>query len=250
VLAERSYWLLFTADAATCLVFATIIARAVPETRPPSTSGERGSYLRVLRDGTAVGLFLSVLLASIVYMQQLVTLPLAVRASGLSASAFGLIYAVNPVVVIVAQPLVLRLVDRFRPVPTLAVSSLVMGVGFALTGFARTVPAFALTVLVWTVGEIGFNAVGPALVAEIAPPELRGRYSGLIGMAFGGAALLGPLAGTWLFGLRPGLLWFACLVAGALAGALVLALGPAISRRRLATAPAEGRVDAIAVPDS
>jgi MFS family permease len=255
LLADRSYWWLFTVDAATCLVFAVIIARAVPETRPASTSGEPGSYARVLKDGLAVGLFLSVLLGSIVYMQQLVTLPLAVRASGLSAAAYGLIYAVNPVVVIAAQPVVLRLVDRFRPVPTLAVSSLILGLGFALTAFARSVPVFALTVLVWTVGEIGFNAVGPALVAEIAPAELRGRYSGLIGMAFGGAALLGPLAGTWLFGVSPGLLWLACLLAGAVAGAAVLALGPAIARRRLASAPAEvGEVVAVdrggtAVPD-
>jgi len=232
LLADRSYWLLFLADAATCLGFAVIIARAVPETRPAAPSGGSGGYVDVLRDGVAMGLFLSILLSSVVYMQQLVTLPLAVRASGLSAGAYGLIYAMNPVAVIVAQPLVLRLIDRLRAVPTVAASSLILGVGFGLTAFARSVPAFAVTVIVWTIGEIGFNAVVPALIASIAPAHLRGRYNGLIGMAFGASSLLGPLAGTWLFGVGPGLLWLACLVSCALSAAVTLALGPAIARRR------------------
>jgi MFS family permease len=237
VLADRSYWLLFAADAATCLAFAVIIARAVPETRPASTSGEAGSYRQVLRDGIAVGLVVSTLLGSLVYIQQVVTLPLAVRGSGLSASAYGLIYAVNPIAVIAAQPLVLRLIDRFRVVPTLAAADLVMGIGFALTWFAHSIGVFALTVLIWTIGEIGFNAVGPALVAEIAPPHLRGRYNGLLGMAFGAANLLGPLAGSWVFGVSPGLLWLLCLVTGALSAAVILALGPSVARRRQAGAP-------------
>jgi MFS family permease len=232
LLADRSYWLLFLADAATCLGFAVIIARAVPETRPASPSGDSGGYRDVLRDGVAMGLFVSILLSSVVYMQQLVTLPLAVRASGLSAGAYGLIYAMNPVAVIVAQPLVLRLIDRLRVVPTVAASSLILGVGFGLTAFARSVPAFAATVVVWTIGEIGFNAVVPALIASIAPAHLRGRYNGLVGMAFGASSLLGPLAGTWLFGVGPGLLWLACLVSCALSAAVTLALGPAIARRR------------------
>jgi MFS family permease len=232
LLADRSYWLLFIVDAVTCLGFAVIIAHAVPETRPKPTPGESGSYARALRDGIAVGLFVSILLSTTVYMQQFVTLPLAVRATGLTASAYGVIYAVNPITVIVAQPLVMRLIDHLRVVPTMAASALVVGVGFGLTAFADSVPLFALTVVIWTIGEIGFNAVAPALIAEIAPPELRGRYNGLVGTAFGAASLLGPLAGTWLFGIGQGLLWVVCLLTAALSGAAILALGPAITRRQ------------------
>jgi MFS family permease len=232
LLADRSYWLLFTADAITCLLFAVIIASAVPETKPKSTAGKSGGYSTVVKDNIAIGLFVAILLGTLVYMQQLVTLPLAVRASGLSAGAYGVIYAVNPVAVILTQPLVLRLIDRLRVVPTMAASSLIMGAGFGLTAFANSIPVFAFTVLIWTIGEIGFNAVGPALIAEIAPPEMRGRYNGLIGMAFGAAALLGPLAGTWLFGISENLLWLSCLLTGALSALAVMSLGPAIARRR------------------
>jgi MFS family permease len=248
LLADRSYWMLFVADAITCLLFAAIIASAVPETKPKSVPGTSGGYAHVLKDGIAIGLFISILLGTLVYMQQLVTLPLAVRSSGLSAGAYGVIYAVNPVAVILAQPLVLRLIDRLRVIPTMAASSLILGVGFGLTAFADSIPTFALTVAVWTIGEIGFNAVAPALIAEIAPPEMRGRYNGLMGMAFGGASLLAPLAGTWLFGLSENLLWLTCLVTGALSAATVMLLGPAIARRRSTSADIEAIDTASSTP--
>ena len=66
-----------------------------------------------------------------------------------------------------------------------------LGAGFGLTGFAHSTPAYAATVFVWTMGEIAFNAVGPTIVNSIAPAHLRGRYNGLVGLAYGAAALMG-----------------------------------------------------------
>ena len=237
LLAERSFWLLFVLDAATCLAFAALIARKVPETRPPRDPSHTAGYAQALGDRLLVGLSASTLLGAIVYMQSLVTLPLAVEADGLGPDAFGLIYAVNPIVVIVAQVFVLRILDRIAGVRILVVSLVVMGVGFGMTAFASTVPMFALTVVVWTIGEVGFNAVEPALVADIAPVDLRGRYNGVVGMAYGAAALLGPLFGTRLFeDYGENVLWTACLVASLVSAALIAAMAPSIARRRAAMA--------------
>ncbi len=235
-LAERSFWLLFVADAVTCLAFAALIARKVPETRPePEPSTDTG-YSLALRDGLLVGLSVAGLLGGIVYLQSLITLPLAVEAAGLGPSAFGIIYAVNPVVVVVAQVFVVRVIDRIAGVQLLVVSQVLMGVGFGLTAFASSVPAFALTVLVWTLGEVAFNAVGPALVAEIAPVQMRGRYIGVFGTSYGAAALIAPLVGTWLFEIGEPVLWSACLAGCLAAGAVIALLAPAIARRREALA--------------
>jgi MFS family permease len=235
LLAERSFWLLFVLDAATCLAFAALIARKVPETRPPRDPSHTAGYAQALGDRLLLGLSASTLLGAIVYMQSLVTLPLAVEADGLGPGAFGLIYAVNPIVVIVAQVFVLRILDRIAGVRILVVSLVVMGVGFGMTAFASTVPMFALTVVVWTLGEVGFNAVAPALVADIAPVDLRGRYNGVDGMAYGAAALLGPLFGTRLFEkYGENVLWTACLLASLVSAALIAAMAPSIARRRAA----------------
>jgi MFS family permease len=232
LLAARSYWLLFIVDAATCLAFAVLIARKVPETRPARQAGEQGGYGQAVRDGLLLTLAAAILLGTIVYMQSFVTLPLAVAADGLGPEAYGLIYAVNPIVVIVAQIGVLRVIDRLPGVPTLAISAVIMGVGFGLTAVASSVPFYMLTVVVWTLGEIGFNAVGPAMVADIAPAHLRGRYNGVIGMSFGAAALVAPLVGTQVFeNYGETALWTGCLVLSIVSAAVTLAMGPAVKRR-------------------
>jgi MFS family permease len=239
-LASRGYWLLFVLDAVTCVGFAVLIARGVPETRPqrPPSAGGSG-YGVALRDRLLLALAGTNLVGAAVYGQCFVTLPLAITADGLGPGAYGLVYAVNPVAVIVLQPLTLRWLSARPPVLVAAASSVVMGLGFGATAFASTVPAYALTVLVWTLGEIGFNAVAPALVADIAPPEQRGRYNGVLGLSFGGAALVGPVAGTAVlqtFGEPT--LWSGCLVASLASAAATLALGPALARRSAAAEPA------------
>jgi MFS family permease len=240
ILATRSYWLLFVVDAVTCLGFALLIARKVPETRPQRTPGDRGGYGQALSDGLLLTLAVAILLGTIVYMQSFITLPLAVVADGLGPDAYGLIYAVNPAVVIVGQVFVLRVIDRLPAVPTLAAAAIVMGIGFALTMFASSVPVFMLTVVVWTLGEIGFNAVGPALVADIAPAALRGRYNGVVGMSFGTAAFVAPLVGTWVFDeYGEPALWIGCLGLSIVTAGLVVALGPGIKARRAALSETE-----------
>ena len=240
LLAARSYWLLFMADAATCLGVAVLIARRVPETRPERRSGEQAGYLRALSDGLLMTLTAAMLLGAVVYMQSFITLPLAVAADGLGPQAYGLIYAVNPAVVIIAQVFVLRVIDRVPAVPTLAVSAVVMGIGFALTTFASSVPFYVLTVVVWTLGEIGFNAVGPAMVADIAPAVLRGRYNGVVGMSFGAAAFVAPLVGTRVFeDFGEPALWTGCLIVSIISAAMVAAMGPAIKERRAALSDAQ-----------
>jgi MFS family permease len=129
-LATRSYWLLFVLDAATCLVFAVLITRFVPETHAREARTDGHSYRVALHDGLLIGLVASIFIGSLVYLQSLVTLPLAVRADGHGPEIFGLVYAVNPITVIVLQPIVLWLIDRLPAVPLLAGSSVVMGVGF------------------------------------------------------------------------------------------------------------------------
>lgn len=233
-LAERSYWLLFLLDAATCLVFAVLILRFVPETHQRAADGEGGSgYGPVLRDKLLLGLTGALFLGTLVYLQSLVTLPLAVSAAGYGPDGFGLIYAVNPITVILLQPLVLWVIDRLSPVPLLVASALVMGVGFWLTALADSLVAFGLTVVIWTLGEIGFNAVEPALIASIAPADLRGRYNGAMGVAFGASAFVAPLLGTTVFEtFGQTTLWTMCFVLQALSALAIIALAPAIRSRQ------------------
>ncbi len=99
------------------------------------------------------------------------------------------------------------------------------------------------TVVVWTIGEIATAGLAGSLVADLAPPEARGRYAAVWGSSFGVATLFAPLLGTWAYQYAgEPVLWGACLVAGLVVGAGFLAMQPAVHRRTgaLATAAATG----------
>jgi MFS family permease len=230
-LAEEGWWLLFALDGATCLVFAAFVARGVPDVPIERDASDRGGYGPVLRDRLAVALCAVTIVGSCVYMQSFVALPLSMRADGLPPSAYGLAYAVNPVAIIVIQPLTLRWLAAHDPVTVFATSIVVLGSGFGLTGFAHSTRAYAATVLVWTMGEIAFNAVGPTIVNSIAPAHLRGRYNGLIGLAYGAAALIGPLAGTAALDAGRWVVWGGCAVVSLAVTAALLGIGPMITAR-------------------
>jgi MFS family permease len=176
-LAERGFGLLFAVDAATCLAFAALVWRFVPaDTAPRAAAGTPGRLRDVLADRLMVAFCLVTALEAVVYMQSFSTLPLAMRADGLSSSAYGVTIALNGIVIVVVQPLLLPALERMRRRDALAGGAALIGAGMGLNGLAPTVAAYALPLLVWTTGEILVTSVGPAVVSDLAPGHLRARY--------------------------------------------------------------------------
>jgi MFS family permease len=243
-LAERGYTLLFVLDAATCLVYAGIIwwGLAADPPRPGSTeaSGPPAGYRTALGDRLMLAIVGLTILGATVYMQIDNTLPLAIVGHGLSTSTYGLVAAINGVLIVLLQPLALRVLDRFDALRVLAAGYLLLGLGFGLTAFASTLLGFAGTVVVWTLGEIATAGLLSALVADLAPVEARGRYSAVWGTSFGISSMLAPAIGTVTYQyLGPDVLWAGCFVVGLVTAAGFLALRPAIERRTVSSGRAK-----------
>jgi MFS family permease len=232
VLAERGYWLLFVGDAATSLAFAGIILRRVPETRPAHVESTPGSLGDVLRDRLMLALVIATVAQSMAYMQAFYTLPLAVVADGLGTGGYGVIIALNGVLIVLLQPFLLGTLGRRRRAPLLLVSGFVLGAGLGLTAFADTLAQHLGVVTVWTLGEIVGAGVLAALVATIAPVHLRGRYMGVFGASYGASSILAPGLGTQVLQhLGEGALWTSCLVLAAGSGVGLFLVSQAADRR-------------------
>ncbi|MHA3702320.1 MDR family MFS transporter [Jatrophihabitans sp. YIM 134969] len=255
LLAAHGYTLLFVVDALTCLVFAALVGWRVPETRPvrdpdlprPRFEGVRAvGHDRLLQAAIAL-----IFLYAVLYNQVYTVLPLYTRDIGLGTSAYGLAVALNGVAIIVLQPLLLPVFDRVPRTWLLPASLTLVGGGIALTGLVSNLSLLMATVVVWSIGEIGFSGSIQALVTTLAPEHLRGRYVGATGLAWGGSVLLGPLAGTAVYAHHPAVLWWGCLGTGVVAAVGYAFLGRAVERRQLTTAAPDGDVAATgpAVPD-
>ncbi|MEO3789771.1 MFS transporter [Nonomuraea sp. B10E15] len=230
-LAELGFVWLFWIDAVSCLVFAALVWRAVPETRPEARESA-GGFGVVLRDRVMVGFTLVVLGNALVYGQTMTMLPVAMtEVVKLSPGQFGLAMALNGVLIVLVQPLVSGWLGRRDASRTLATGLAVMGLGFAMTAFVTSTLGLVVTIAVWTTGEIITAGVPGAVVAALAPAHLRGRYAGLFGFAWSMAAVLAPLIGGPLLELGSKALWFTVGGVGAVSALGMLALGPAIRRR-------------------
>jgi MFS family permease len=241
IVAERNLLALFLADAATSVAFALVILARVPETRPAGLVHEPAlaGLVRVFADGPYATFLLLHLVGLLVFTQFQLALPLDLAAHGLGPSTFSLLMALNCVGVVVLQPTLAPQLRRFDGARLLAASALLFGVGFGVNALAASVPAYVAGVLLWTVGEVVGFPVAAALVADLAPAALRGRYQGAFSMTWGLALTLAPLAGGEVLARFGGpALWTGCLGVGVLVAAGHL--GAAGARRERLAALAGG----------
>ena len=248
VMATREYLWLFVGDAATTFVCGVVILLKVPETRPdrgagrspesepesgPSPARLGGDALAPFRDGAFTVFAALTFFITLLFFQTNVGMPLDMKAHGLSEWTFGLVIALNGVMIVLFQPFASRVTGGWRRSVVMAVSTLFIGTGFGLYGLWTTAGAYAVGVVIFTVGEIIQAGVAPTIVSDLAPARLRGTYQGVYHMAWGLASMVGPLGGGLILGAHGApTLWFACFAVGlaGAAGHLLIAGG---RRRRL-----------------
>jgi MFS family permease len=253
LLAGISFKWLFVGDGATTLLFGLLVWLGVPETRParrPLAAGQRpasqwSGFFAPYRE-TPFLLFLGLsFLFALIFMQNSTTFPLDMATNGVGTATFGAILALNGVLIVFIQPVLGPFLSRLDRSHTLAFSTVLVGVGFGMNAFARSAPVYALGVIVWTVGELGVLPVASALVADLAPSDLRGRYQGAYGFSFGLAVCVAPALGTFVLQrLGPVALWGGCLALGLVIGAGHLVLARRL--RQLREHRMSGNVHAIA----
>jgi MFS family permease len=235
LLAGVGYEVLFVADAVTMALFGGVIFATISESRPePSAHEAPGGLADVLADRTFLMLVGLTFCLAIVIWQSSVALPLDMKRKGLSEADYGMLIALNGLLIVLLQPLATTHVLRFRRSTVLAWGMLLFGLGFGLHAVAEAHLGYAVAIGTWTLGEILNAPVMSAVIADLAPPALRGRYQGVHGMAWASAAGFGPLAGGAVFDhLGPALLWGGCFALCALAAVGHRLVGPAHERRAI-----------------
>jgi MFS family permease len=238
LMAHKSFFLLFAGDALTSLLYAGIAIAALPNRVVEHHAPQAGrSALRVVLNDSKFLLFLgSTMAASMVFMQHISTYPLWITSLGFSSAIFGMLISLNGVLICLTELLLTSYTRRLPARRVMVIGMLVFGTGFALTGLARSIPYLATLVVVWTIGEMFYFPMAAAHVANISPPDMRGRYQGAWGISWGLGAVLGPALGTALFAIEPRAVWPACGLIAVLGALLLL---PATREHRVTRAVTE-----------
>jgi MFS family permease len=227
----RTFALVFAAAAVCWLVFAALLLG--PLRRVGNAPLERvratGGYRVVARDRAFRAVWvMNVFLVATGTAQLDNALP-AFAADSLDASprVLGIVFAANTASIVCGQFVVLRVVRGRRRTRMLAAQGLFWAAAWTLVLSALALGPWILVpaVVVFSIGEMLHAPSIPAIVNDLAPDELRGRYNAAGATSWQtGRIAAAPLAGVVLgLGLdAPLILGFACAALAASAFALRL----------------------------
>jgi predicted MFS family arabinose efflux permease len=235
-LAAVSFPLLFIVDGVTALA-AGVVLSVLLVLRPVApvvahggdadgraANGDRRAA-SVLRDPRAVVFLTGVFLMSVVFYQHEGAMPLfLVRDLGYRESFYGLLFAVNTLLIVVAEVPLNLAMARWSHRWTMVLGAVLFALGFGSMAVVHSVPGLVLAAVIWTFGEMIALPASGAYATDIAPPGRSGQYAGAYASTFSLAILVGPWAGTVALERFGGTaLWGGALVVG-LIGAGVLCL--------------------------
>lgn len=226
-LAMRSFKLLFYVDGATSLLAGLLLVFLPWRLRPSQAINSNDSdpadapsvvagYSAVLKDRRFIYFLAAMIPVELIFFQSLASMPLfLVGDLHMTEAGFGMLLAINTVIIILLEvPLNSWMADWPHRL-ALSLGAFLVGAGFGALAFVTNVPAAALTVVIWTFGEMIILPASAAYVSDVAPRERAGAYMGLYTMGFSVALAVGPWLGTQgLEHFGPKLVWFGTFCCG------------------------------------
>jgi predicted MFS family arabinose efflux permease len=171
---------------------------------------------------------------SVVFLQVLTTFPIYMRnVYGLAENKIGLLYPVNTILIVLFEMILMEKIRRYPLTRMINLSFVLLGIGLGMMPLGRGFAYGALTVAVWTFGEMLSMPLVTALISERADDSNRGRYMGLNSFSFSLAFIVGPAVGTAIYdGLGPDAVWYICAATCAVITVAFSALRPALAKQR------------------
>jgi predicted MFS family arabinose efflux permease len=221
MLALRNYVLLFWVDGLTCLaaVVVFMVLWKNPEEHLRTVGDEQApSGHSPWRDIPFLLLLPIIVIWGAMFFQLIATFPLYMQeVYGLAENRIGQLIIINTIMIVTLEMLLIHWIGKRPLTRFIATSFFLTGLGFALMPLGHGFLFAAMTVAVWTTGEMLSMPLLGSLIAIRAGPGSQGRYMGLFTFSFSLSMIIGPMIGTAVYGkYGPDVLWFGCGIAGLL----------------------------------
>ncbi len=219
LLAVYGYVWIFVGDSLTCWAAAAMLFAKVRSDTPRAIADRRQAKGRggsPWRDLPFLGFMLLLVMLAMAFFQVWSTVPLYLRSFyGLSERSIGLLLALNALLIVLAEMLLIRAVENFDRMRMVGLGAFLVCGGLAILPFGPGWMTAVLFMVVLTAGEMLSMPITNAVVAERAGVESVGRYMGVYTLAFSTAFVIGPIAGTAIYqSFSPQTLWFGTGVVG------------------------------------
>jgi len=226
----KSFTILFLIDCATFVVYTAVVLFVPAPALHPDRA--RGTWRAVARNRVVVELAVlnAVFMASTLALVVELLPAFAKNIAGVDEREIGVIFALDAVAIVLLQLPLARIVQGRRRMRGLAVMGVVWAMallaveaGGAWTAATAAAGIFAGAIVAFAFGECLHGAIHVPLAADLAPPQLIGRYVALASLSWQAGWIVGPACGGVVLQYAPLLLWPAA------AGVSVACAGWAIS---------------------
>ncbi|ODA42237.1 MFS transporter [Desulfosporosinus sp. BG] len=205
LIAQVSFRLIFSLNAAAFLIYLLIVFIGVSERTapihliPPKEQTERLTKDKGFKVLLALGGGIFCTWGA--YIQLVTILPVVMNQLGFSLFSYSVLWTVNGVFIVALQPLLNWVIhtwtQSFKRQFYLATVLLTIGFVILLGKFPYI--SYIIAMLILTLGEMLILPAVPAAAAQLAPSGKKGAYQGIIGGASSGGRMVGPLLGGMMY---------------------------------------------------
>jgi MFS family permease len=223
-----SFQIMYWVDCTTYLLYLIIVlgldtphaGRYIVKDNEPNS----GSYLELFkRRELTILTFAGVILLTFGYGPLQSGLPIyATQYLELSPKWLGVIFGVNTISIVIFQPFVLKVLERYSKYTALISVGLIWALSWLAVGISPYLPIFmsglalCLSQLIFAFGEMVHAPTSPALLQELTPEHIRGRASALISLQWGISGITGPAIAGLMIGAHLEQLWVLLMAIGVL----------------------------------
>jgi MFS family permease len=226
LMAEKSFMTLFIVDAGTTLILGLTVFFGL-KARPVARAAMSGwsHALKHMKGNVPFQMACAAsFLMTLAFLQMSCTYSLqTTEAAGLDERTYGLLMAMNGIMIACLELPLTGFTRRFAPVRIIAAGYALIGIGMGINSLGATLPLLVVSMIVFTFGEMIAMPVSSGYMASLAPDEMRGRYQGVMSITWSSATTVGPSLGIMLYHFNPQVLWFAVMGVALLAASIILA---------------------------
>ena len=215
-------WSALHAGVVTLYVLSLLAALRLPSL-PPVAAGanERASVIGQFASPVFLSLFVAGLFAATTYNAFETLLPVSLtQEHGYAPAAWGVLFAINPVLVLLLQMRITRWSQPLAPAVRLPIAMLMMGFSFLLLLVASAPVALVTILVVFVVGEMLWAPNADSLIAKAAPVASRGAFMGALGISTWIGGALAPAVGLRIADVGGDSLMWVVVAAVSLCGAV------------------------------
>jgi MFS family permease len=216
------YWV----DSATFLIYLLIVLslsgehvnKYIPKAHEPA----QGSYRDLMRIKPLVYLgFAGIILFTFGYGTIQAGIPIfATQFLELSPKWLGVIFGVNTISIVLLQPLVMRILEKYSRYTALISIGIIWALSWVFVGISPFLPVLAsglalcMSQLVFAFGEMVQAPTIPVLANELSPEHIRGRTNAFMSLQWAVSGVLGPAITGLMLGADLATAWVIVMFLG------------------------------------